>query len=1096
MPSLKNLGEFSSSFSKIGRENEARLGQDLPPDHLQLPETEPDPASAPADALQGTADNTDEQNNISYGSNRAAAGMPLDYVPSFEELDNIPLIDPLNEDLNEDLTETEDAETVEDFLNFGDLGDLLGGSTQDITEPDDTIFQDSPDSGDISDLLDTIPDDFSDDMPAEDQAAAGTGAYADTGAEDDAAAFEDNAFSDDAFSMDDLGTDDAFSDDAFSMDDLGDLGDFSDDMPAEDQAAGTGAEDDAAAFEDNAFSDDAFSMDDLGTDDTFSDDAFSMDDLGDFTGDQAEEDQAASADSDTGAAAEDDFGLSGLNLGSEDELSSEDPTADDMDGFDMGGELIDEGSLIEEAEDSFDHFDLDGGMSEGLKDPEPAAGKSDDFGFPDIDDIFSPAAKRTGAAGQDEPDEINLTEKELIQLNETLESYPLNLRIACKEIIVEEAVAPDLMVNLIKALTSGAPPKEAAVIAGKILQRNIPIPKGFEKRTGQQFEEELTSFQYVFIHNFLPVLRTCILAALALVSLGYLVWNFVYKPIRAESVYRRGYERIAAGEYARARELFREAFEINQKKEWFYRYARRYRDERQFIYAQEKYDELLNYTASRNRRGIPDKRAVLEYAAMETYYLRNYAKADRLLRRHILDYSVWDRDALLALGDNNLAWGDIESERYEDAREAYAKLIERYGRSDPILERMLKYFIRTDNLGETLTLQRYFMESEKRRITAETLAELGGYLMDKLTEEILGVRNEYIGSIRGVREVLLRAVRSDPMLPESYFHLARYYNHFSSFRDEELVLARAIQAFDMARMETPRRLGYRLETLRRFGEIHVHRGEFFRGEEYLINAARLYEDGIERRLIRAAPGFGRIYADLGDLEFFVKDGNAAAALQYYRRAEQNGYMPTEIQYRMGAAHYQLSQWSQALERFTAASFPQDFNQRILYALGNTSYLRGNYHAAQGYFDRLLGILEADMTRFTLIRASDNMEENILTERLMVVQNNLAVTLEALANRTGNNEYRSRALSLYTESQRAWDILTRNPETLVRMRPSPDINAPGINPAFLNVQNSLYPVPDYEPLFFMRIDKDLLEPSIWDEIAPPNFRLAEGIYEGR
>ena len=159
-------------------------------------------------------------------------------------------------------------------------------------------------------------------------------------------------------------------------------------------------------------------------------------------------------------------------------------------------------------------------------------------------------------------------------------------------------------------------------------------------------------------------------------------------------------------------------------------------------------------------------------------------------------------------------------------------------------------------------------------------------------------------------------------------------------------------------------------------------------------------------------------------------------------------------------------------------------------------MRGNYYAAQGYFTRLLETLEADMTRFVLIRASDNLEENILTERLMVVQNNLAVTLEALANREGNNEYRARAMSLYTESQRAWDVLTRNPETLVRMRPSPDLNAPGVNPAFLNIQNSLYPVPDYEPLFFIRIDKDLLEPSIWDEIAPANFRLAEGIYAGR
>jgi hypothetical protein len=110
---------------------------------------------------------------------------------------------------------------------------------------------------------------------------------------------------------------------------------------------------------------------------------------------------------------------------------------------------------------------------------------------------------------------------------------------------------------------------------------------------------------------------------------------------------------------------------------------------------------------------------------METRSIGNYQKADQLLRRNILDYSPWDRDALLALGDNSLAWGEYEPDRLEDARESFAKLIERFGRSDPLLERMLLYFIRTDNLGEVLPLKSYFMASAKRKISAAALAELG-----------------------------------------------------------------------------------------------------------------------------------------------------------------------------------------------------------------------------------------------------------------------------------------------------------------------------------------------------------------------------------
>jgi tetratricopeptide (TPR) repeat protein len=471
-------------------------------------------------------------------------------------------------------------------------------------------------------------------------------------------------------------------------------------------------------------------------------------------------------------------------------------------------------------------------------------------------------------------------------------------------------------------------------------------------------------------------------------------------------------------------------------------------------------------------------------------------RADEILRHYILDYSPWDGDALLALGDNNLAWGEYETPRLEDAREAYAKYMERYGRSDPLLERMLKYFIRTDDLGQVLPLQFYFMASAKRQISASTLAELGGYLLDKRLEEVRGVPNEYLDFIGGIRDVLLRAAHQNSMLPETYYHLARYYNYFENYIDERLTLELGVQVFEAAREESPKRIKYHINSLRRYGELLVRNREFFPAEENLLKAANIYQDGLSRRLLTRSPEFGRIYADLGDLEYFIKDGDMPGALDYYRRAEENGWAPPEIQYRMGAAHYQLRQWGPALERLFAAYREIPPNRRVLYALGNVSYMRGNYFAAQGYYDRLLEILEADRSRLPPIMATDDEKQLDLAERLMVAQNNMGVSLEALTERTGNNVYRSRARGLYSDSERAWDILTRNPQTMIRMRPSPEINAPGVNPAYLNVQNSLHPVPSYEPLFFPRIDKDMYESSVWEDIAPPGYRLSEGIHSGR
>jgi hypothetical protein len=110
---------------------------------------------------------------------------------------------------------------------------------------------------------------------------------------------------------------------------------------------------------------------------------------------------------------------------------------------------------------------------------------------------------------------------------------------------------------------------------------------------------------------------------------------------------------------------------------------------------------------------------------------------------------------------------------------------------------------------------------------------------------------------------------------------------------------------------------------------------------------------------------------------------------------------------------------------------------------------------------------------------DHME---LAERIMVARNNMGVTMEALTDRTGNPRYRTEALALYSESSRAWDALTRDPGTMIR--------STGTNLGFLNSRNILHPQAGYEPRLFNQIDKDVLEPSSWEMLAPPDYRLSD------
>jgi len=727
---------------------------------------------------------------------------------------------------------------------------------------------------------------------------------------------------------------------------------------------------------------------------------------------------------------------------------------------------------------------------------------SDDFSLPGLEDIFDKTKTETAPKpvpkkslfkkkkekaqetqeAEEGTDEISLRQEDVERILKTLLTYPLNLRIACEELIAEQVILPQQLSKLIHLLVNGASVKEAAALVEEITGKPVVIPKSYQKMTGAAFEAEQSSFAYIFVHNFLPVLRLFAVIAALLFSILYLSYKFIYTPIEAESIYKRGYQRIPAGEYNRANELFQEASKKHRKKKWFYLYAEAFRDQRRYMLAEGKYDELLRYYPR-------DKKGVLDYANLETYYLMNYEKANQLLQRELLDYAPDDFDGLLAAGDNFLAWADSDPSRfydkYEDARFSYARLMEKYGWQPSVVERMMMYFIRTDNLKETLYLRAWFENNRQAKLSASSLAELGGYLLDKQLEKPKGVPDPYIESIESVRDMLLQAVAQEPTLPEPHYHLARYHHNLDNPYEERLTLENAIRAFDLAKTESVRRRLYRVDTHYRYANLLIENREFFPAEEQLVRGIELYEDFLSRNLISASPQLGQLYAVKGDLNFFTKKGereDAENALNDYHIAERYGYAPPEVQYRMGAAYYRLEDWGNALQYLFRASADLPLNRRLLFALGNVNYQRGDYFAAQGYYNRLLDILENQRIRLPVLMPNDNQQFLDLGERLMMARNNAGVVYEALANQTGNREYRSRAMALYSESARAWDSITRNPQTMMRMQIPNIPGAPGVNLGYLNANNALRAAADYTPQVFPRIDWDVLEPSRWEELA--------------
>jgi hypothetical protein len=868
---------------------------------------------------------------------------------------------------------------------------------------------------------------------------------ADTGVPD-ADAPADADFNMDGFGVADTGAPDAGApaDADFNMDGFGE--------------ADTGAPD-AGAPADADFNMDGFGEADTGAPDAGApaDADFNMDGFG----------EADAGAPDAGPPADEDNEIPSVDAISEEEQSalglpegSSAPSEAAVNPADMPPDLTEE----EKKQDPFDSFNLDGGPGEAEEIP-----SLDSFDIPGVD------TPKTSAAVPEEKIEVfKLSEEKLAQVLETLSAYPINVRIACEEALAEQVIPPAQLNTLIKLLVSGGSAHEAARLVSKILNQHIVVPKSY--KTGEELEEEQQSFSYIFAHKFLPIIRLFFLIALMAACVSYLVWQFIYKPIAADILYKKGYELILTADpsaYRRANQHFRDAFDIHRVKEWFYKYAERFRDEKQFNYAREKYDELLFYYPR-------DKKGALDYAALEADYLHNYEKADRLIRTEILDYKINDREGLLALGDINLDWAEIDSSRYEEARAAFARLLAIYGQTDPILERMLLYFIRTDKLFEVLPLQQRFMNNPKSIISSTTLAELGGYLLDKRLETPSGVPDENVERIEGIKDVLIRAERADPALPEPYYHLARYYNYYTAASEERYMLESAAAAFDKAIRETIKRTGYRIDNQRRLAKMMSEAGEFIPSENELVKGINIYEDAVSRNLLRRSPIYGQLYADLGDLEYFAKEGALQNAARYYLQSEANGWMPPEVQYRLGNIFYRQENYPAALQRFFNVSREIPLNRRLLYSMANTAFQNADYFTAEAYYKQLLDILMTEKARIPNVLPDGAPEHNDLIERLMWAQNNMGVTLYTLSTQRGRPEYRTRALVMFYEAIRSADALSRDRTTMIRpgLR---DPHLPGTNLPFLNTQHVSYPTPGTTAQIFPGIDADVIEPSEWEDL---------------
>ena len=886
-------------------------------------------------------------------------------------------------------------------------------------------------------------------------------------------------------SLDDDLSLDNFAGDSFSLDDL-DLPEIAD---SSDDSAESGGDDfgmgdmTGMGGMDEAMPGDSFSADDLNMESGGDD--FGMSDM---TG-MGDMDEAMPGDSFSAVdlnmeSGGDDLGLDSLNTDSVSSSSSETGLGDDFPNFDLND--LDGGSTSENIEDAGPIESFDISEMDGMEFPDTDSqlngaggfelGSSDEFGMengdfeiPGFSDVDTVEVNKNGKIKvpeaekkeQDEEDNNNLppntlSDEQYAKFIKNLSSYPLNVRIAVEELVVKNEFTDEAEFEIIKKVLKKVSARQLAAELEKMLDISIPVPRDFERRTAEEYEAYKQSFQYQLKNKIIPGAIVSVAAVIVCFFLFEFAKNFIYKPARASMLYKQGYALLESEDFPQSETKFNEATKYSLQRKWFFNYARGYRNHKQYIRAEQMYKNIL-YCFNH------DKTGGLEYAAMELNDLANYEKVENILLRQVLDFHVNDQDGILLLGDNYLEWAtEKDSSKFDDARRCYSDLIQLYGNNsskmDLFSSRMMRYFIRTDNLLEVLTLKERFYP-RKKSLSAEDWTDLSGYLLEKLYGP-LAPADEYLRSkIEDVKDMLVTAVKADSSNPVAHYNIAKYYINTNNSFYAKSSLNNAINAFEKTESHKRKDIYRFIDSYRLLGEEYTQEADYLKAMESYTSGISLFTNENIGRGLEGNSDIGKLYSDYGDIEYFVA-GNMDGALESYQDAIDNDYDRGEIRYKIGFIQYGKKNYSDAIGSFMKASEDFSDDPNLLLAMGNTLSLKNDNYVAQSYYQRLLNQLNAEKEQKGILFPQVRKDEAEVVDKFLKVTNNLGVTLYRLARRTGNSAMNAQAMVNFQNSLRAWDSMTRNQQSMTRLG--------GSNLAEQNIKYVIHPTPEYEPAIYTEI----------------------------
>ena len=461
-------------------------------------------------------------------------------VEALDDYDEVaPEAEPV-EDISED-TSLPDELKKEEYIPGEAILDFIEKPTEEASTYESDGIQDSTSSVESS-----IEDDFSfsgptinlnEDLPDE---------FNET-AEIDFSSTPDNSVSEDSFADIPLPDADSFSLDDKSISEYSDFSSATDFSTSEDFSARTNLSDKGTSTESTNFSSpESFSSEsNISTNVDFSSDDFSSND---FSSDTTFKDSSfESEDNSSGETFSKRYSDDELNFSFDDE---------ETESKESESESAEENAPVE----TYDTSEMEGldftVTDENKTDFELA---NNDFEIPGFSDTVTAKTDKSGRIKLPTPDFSGASEQATVKnalsdsqykkFRKNLSEYPINVRIAIESLLVKNEFTDDAQFEVVEKILNKVPARQIASHLEKMLDISIPVPRDFERRTAAEYEAYKSSLQYQLRNRIIPGIILGIVSLALIFGLVIFSRNFIYRPLRANSLYKQGYALIQANEY-------------------------------------------------------------------------------------------------------------------------------------------------------------------------------------------------------------------------------------------------------------------------------------------------------------------------------------------------------------------------------------------------------------------------------------------------------------------------------------------------------------------------------------------------------------------